>query len=144
MKTTSAKPTYFRKVEQSIVKASQVVTATCPAEAATAVLALDEGGIVCNCNSNAEVLFKYCHSELVGCHVSQLLPQLAGVNLIQNGRPNPRIHFLCRIGRQFQGMAQDGEYFAATLLLNVLDTKGCGRIALIVRPIGTEATDTHQ
>jgi len=133
MKTASAKPTFVGKVGKTRVKGGHVVTANCP-EAATAVLALDESGIVCNCNSYAEVLFQYCHSELVGRHVSQLLPQLKGVALIQNDKANPRFHFLCRVGRQFHGMTQAGEQFATTLLLNVLDTQGCGRITLIVRP----------
>jgi len=39
-------------------------------------LALDERGVILDCSKAAERLFGYLRSELMRCHVSQLLPQL--------------------------------------------------------------------
>jgi hypothetical protein len=99
-----------------------------------AALRLNDRGLVCDCNSAAEALFKYRRGELAWRHVSMLLPQLAEMELMQNGLPNSRLRFLCRIGRRFQAVAQDGERFASELFLNFFDNIGHGRLSLIVRP----------
>lgn len=99
-----------------------------------AALTLDDRGMVCDCNHAGETLFKYRRSEMVWRHVSLLLPQLAGLDLVQDGQPNPRLRFLCRIGRHFQAVTRDGAHFASEIYLNVLDTAGHGRLSLIVRP----------
>lgn len=106
------------------------------AKAEMAALTLDDRGMVCDCNPASEALFKYRRSELIRRHVSMLLPQLAGLELVQNGEPNPRLRFLCRIGQSYQAVTQCGESFAGQLFFNVLDNIGCGRLSLIVRPAG--------
>lgn len=103
-----------------------------------AALTLDARGMVSHCNHAAGVLFKYPPSELVWRHVSLLLPQLANVDLVKDGEPNPRLRFLSRIGRPFQAVARDGKCFAGELYLNVLDATGRGRLSLIVRPVKDE------
>jgi PAS domain S-box-containing protein len=100
-----------------------------------AALTLDDRGMVCDCNRAGEALFRYSRSELVWRHVSMVLPQLAGLEMMANGEPNPRLRFLCRIGRQFQAVTHDGRRFASELFLSLLDSKGHGRLSLIVRPI---------
>lgn len=97
-----------------------------------AVLTLDERGMVCDCNRAGEALFNYRHNELVRRHVSLLLPQLA--ELMQNGQPDPRLHFLCHIGHRFQAVTQDGARFTSELFLNPRDNGGKCRFSLIVRP----------
>jgi len=109
-----------------------------------AVLTLDDRGMICDCDRASETLFRYRRSELVWKHVSVLLPQLAGLELMPNGQPNPRLRFLCRIGRHFQVVTQDGEHFASELLLNVLDNMGRNRLLLIVRPAEEPASDAVQ
>ena len=99
-----------------------------------AVLTLDDRGMVCDCNRGGEALFKCRRSELVWRHISMLLPQLAELALVQNGQINSRLRFLCRIGRHFQAITQDGESFASELFLNLLDNSGHSRLTLIVRP----------
>jgi len=98
-------------------------------------LTLDERGMVCDCNCAGESLFKYPRNELVLRHISMLLPQLAEVELIENGQLNPRLRFLCRIGRRFQAVTQDGERFASEIFLSLLNNTGHGRLSLIVRPV---------
>ena len=101
-------------------------------EAAT--LMLDGKGMILDCNRSGEALFKYRRSEMVWRHVSMLFPQLSELELIQNCQPNPHLRFLCRIGRQFQGLTQEGGCFACDLFLNALDNTGRGLLSLIARP----------
>ncbi len=107
---------------------------TAGAEEDVAALALDDCGMVCDCNRAGEALFKYRRSELVWRHVSILLPQLAEMELMKNGQPNQHLRYLCRIGRHFQAVTQDGERFVSELFLNLLDNMEHGRLSLIVRP----------
>lgn len=109
-----------------------------------AALTLDERGMILDCSHGAETLFKYRRSELVWRHVSMLLPQLAELDLMPNGQPNPRLRFLCRIGRHVQAMTRDGDRFASDLFFNVLDATAHGRLSLIVRPAEDTASDYPQ
>jgi hypothetical protein len=74
--------------------------------------------------------------SLVRRHVSMLLPQLAELDLMENGEPNSHLRFLRHIGRHFQAVTKDGEKFASQIFLNILDNTGHCRVSLIVRPAG--------
>jgi hypothetical protein len=100
-----------------------------------AVLTLDELGMVRDCNHGSELLFKYCRGELVWRHVSMLLPELADLQLMPDGEPNPRLRYFCRVGHHLQAVAHDGECFACELFFNVLDNDaGHDRLVLVVLP----------
>jgi PAS domain-containing protein len=97
-------------------------------------LTLDRYGMIRDCNLAGETLFKYSREEILGRHVSVLLPQLISLPPMHNGQPNAHLRFLCRIGRRFQAVDRDGAHFASELFLNLLDDKGYGRLSLLVRP----------
>lgn len=99
-----------------------------------AALTVDARGMIRYCNRAGESLFKYRRSELAWRHVSLLLPELADVDLLENGEVNSRLRFLYHIGRPFRALTQQGERFDGELFLNVLDSSGGGRLSLIVRP----------
>ena len=99
-----------------------------------AALAVDALGVIRYCNRATAALFKYRFDQLLGQHVSMLLPQLADLQLLQDGQPNARIRFLCRVGHHFEGVAQDGERFTSELFLSVLHGLESDRLSLIVRP----------
>jgi hypothetical protein len=104
-----------------------------------AQLTLDEHGMICDCNRAAEILFKCRRSDLVWRHTSVLVPQLAEFELMQDGQPNARLRYYCRVGRLFRAVTHDGGSFEGELFLNVLDCASHGRLSLIVRP-ATAAT----
>jgi PAS domain-containing protein len=104
-----------------------------------AVLTLDGRGMICDCNRAGENLFEYHRNALVWRAISMLLPELAGLALMESGQPNARLRFLCRIGHQFQAVTQNGERFAGALCLNLLDSAGYGRLSLIVCPNGNSS-----
>lgn len=107
---------------------------------AEAVLMLDGRGMIFDCNGAGEALFKYRRSELIWQNISTLLPELADIELVQDGQPNAHLRFLCRIGRRFQLLAKDGECVPSELFLNLLDGKGHGRLSLIVCPVEEKLT----
>ncbi len=85
-----------------------------------AVLALDGDGVIWDCNCATETVLKYHRSELLGRHISILLPELRGSRLTRDGQLSPRLHLLCCSGRIFQAVARDGELFASELCLTRL------------------------
>jgi hypothetical protein len=99
-----------------------------------AALALDERGMIRDCSPAAEKLFRCRQTDLFGRHVSLLLPQLATLELMPNGEPNPRLRFLSRIGRHFFALTHDRQCFDCDLFLTVLDRARDGHLRLIVRP----------
>lgn len=106
----------------------------------SAALMLDALGIIRYCDRGSEALFKYRWDELLGQHVSMLLPQLVDLQLIEDGQANQRLRFLCRVGQHFQGLAKDGERFNSELFFSVLHSAESDRLSLIVRRAG-EAAD---
>lgn len=101
-----------------------------PAEPAT--LIVDGRGMIRACNSSCEKLLGYRRRELTWRHISMVLPTLAEVGLMENGEPNPRLRFLCRIGRRFEVVPRDQGQFAGDIFLNRLG--GRDRLSLIIRP----------
>lgn len=96
-------------------------------------LLLDEHGIVRDCDSASEMLFGHRRSDMVARHVSMLLPQLAGIELLKDGQPNSKLRFHCRIGVRYQVLKRNGESFPCELFLNRLDNPGSPPLRLIVR-----------
>ncbi len=102
-------------------------------------LALDSRGFISDSDAACEALFKYCRGEMLGRHISELLPQLQAMDMVLDGQPNAHLRLLSRIGHQFQAVARDGEQFYSELFLNVLDASGGGRLSLLVRPVERKA-----
>ena len=99
-----------------------------------AALVLDEHGMIRDCSKAGEQLFGYRHNELVWQHISKLFPQLLDVQLVHNGRFNPRLEFLCHCGLPFRGQNQQGRSFDGELHFIHLNHGERRTIRLIVRP----------
>jgi hypothetical protein len=108
--------------------------AVVPGEKDAVTLTLDNLGMIRDCSGPSEAVFKYRRDELIERHVSLLLPELEGLELVRNGEPNHRLHFQCRIGQLFAAVTRDGVRFASKLFFSLLDNTGDGRLSLIVRP----------
>ena len=87
-----------------------------------AVLTLDDLGVIRDSSRACEQVFGYLPEELAGRHVSMLLPQLPDTDLVQEGRINSRLAFLCHCAFSFQARCRDGRFFASELFINRLDT----------------------
>jgi hypothetical protein len=99
-----------------------------------AVLTLDVNGLIRNCNKAAAKLMKCPTSQLVWQHVSNLLPQLADTELMQNGHINPRLRFLSRVGHRFQLAMPGGGLASGRIFFNDLENAGRHNLRLIICP----------
>jgi len=97
-------------------------------------LSLDERGMIRDCSRSGERLFGYQPHDLVWQHVSMLFPQLSGVALVQEGRFNPLLNFLCRCGKLFQTQNRQGDTFLSKLSFVRLEYDGRHTLRLIVSP----------
>lgn len=97
-----------------------------------AVLTLNDHGMIRDCSRACEQVFGYPPEELAGRHVSMLLPQLPDTDLVQEGRINSRLAYLCHCAVAFQARRRDGRCFASELFINLL---GSHNVVILVRRI---------
>ena len=97
-----------------------------------AVLTLDDMGVIRDSSRACEQVFGYLPDELVGRHVSMLLPQLPDTELVQEGRINSRLAHLCHCAFSFQARRRDGRCFASELFINLL---GSHNVVILVRSL---------
>jgi PAS domain S-box-containing protein len=103
-----------------------------------ATIALNEDGLIQGCSSTCEKLFGYELTELLGRHISLLLPKLEGIKLVCRNEINPRLKYLCHCAIPFLAKRRDGEFFAGEVFFNRLNHEELG-LQLIVRNLGTMA-----
>lgn len=104
-------------------------------EESMAVVMLNDRGLIRDCNRACETLFGCPASRLLWRHVSVLLPQLAGIELMQCGCINPRLRFLSHIGYLFEVVGLGGVHIACKLFLNDVENAGRHYLRLIIRPV---------
>lgn len=108
-----------------------------PVSAHDAVLTLSEDGIILEASPASEALFGYrIAEEILGRHISFLLPELARVPLLRGGAINPRLAFLCHCGKRFTAARREGWAFFAELFVNKVEGPAHGPLLLMVRPAG--------
>ncbi len=112
----------------------------CRSEQETAVLTLHGNGIIRNCNQAAAELFDCAPSQLASQHVSVVMPQLTESTLIQDGKLNPNLRFLSRIGYGFEVIGLNGVHFNCALFFNEVGDFGQHCLRLIIRPMTQNLT----
>lgn len=100
-------------------------------------LSLDEHGVIHDCSTSCERFFGYPRADLIKHHVSSLFPQLTGVALVQKGRFNPVLSFICRCGQLFQAQNRQGDTFPCNLIFVPLENNGRRTLRMIVSPSGS-------
>ena len=103
------------------------------------VLMLNDNGLILNCNTVAGKLLGCMTSQLLWQPVSRFLPQLADTVLMLNGKINPRLRFLSRIGHLFKLTSPDGEVFPSRLFFNEVEISGLHNLCLVICPAAPEA-----
>lgn len=103
-----------------------------------ATLALNDDGLIQGCSSACEKIFGYKQTELLGRHVSMLLPKLEGVVLVSRNEINPRLKYLCHCAIPFLAKRRDGRNFAGEVFLNRVNSGEPG-LQVIVRNLGIMA-----
>lgn len=78
-------------------------------------------------------MFRYVRDELIGRHVSLLVPRLAGIKLLHGGIVNPTLAFQCRCGTPFRVVGRDGFDAFCTLFVNLVTLPVGRSVAIIIR-----------
>lgn len=102
------------------------------------VLSLDDLGMIRDCSTTSAEAFGYLPDELVGKHVSIILPQLPETGLVQNGKIESRIAHRCRCGFRFEARHRDGRRFGIELFINLL---GHDNVSVLVRSLDVNDAD---
>lgn len=104
-----------------------------------AALALDHKGLIADCSTGAEQLFTASRDELVGRHISTLIPRLAGKDIIRDGQVDPNVSYLCHCGVPFRARRPSGDSFVGELSFNRFDNGQNVTIRVIVRELQPSA-----
>lgn len=98
-------------------------------------IALNDDGLIQGCSPACQKIFGYSQAELLGCHLSVLLPKLEGVALVIKNEVNPRLKYLCHCAIPFLAKRSDGRNFAGEVFFNRLNSGKPG-LQVIVRNLG--------
>lgn len=118
------------KIPQSPPQASSGISGLRGIDLAT--LTLNDLGVIRDGSCACEPVFGYSPDELIGRHISILLPQLPDADMVQEGRINSRLAFLCHCAFAFQARRRDGRFFASELFINRLDAHN---VVILVRTL---------
>lgn len=102
-------------------------------EAQRAVLWLDDGGFICDCNTIA--------MRLLGCrpagnpplHISDFLPQLKDMELIHDCHLNSHLRYVAHLGHRFEVVSMHGTRFDGELFFSEVDCPVPYSLRLIIR-----------
>lgn len=101
-------------------------------------LTLNEQGMICGCDIPAGDLFGYCHDASAWGHISELMPELASIKLMRDGRINPRLRFLSRIGHRFQLLSLGGKLFDVKFFIRKTESQGRRYLSVMIFPFDVE------
>ncbi len=101
-------------------------------------LTLNEQGMICGCNIPTDDLFGYRHGALAWGHISELMPELASIKLMQDGHINPRLRFLSHIGHRFQLLSLGGKLFDVKFFIREIESHGRRYLCAMIFPCDVE------
>lgn len=99
------------------------------------VLTLHYNGMITECNKAAGKLLGCLPSELIWQHISRLLPQLKDIALMQGANLNPYLHFLTRVGYQFEVISLGGMRMLARVFFCEVGSMNHRFLRVIVCPL---------
>jgi hypothetical protein len=109
------------------------------AEEGMIVLLLDKLGFIQSCNKVAEKQLGVGCSQMLLEPITKFLPQLLTTELMLNGKINPRLRFLSRIGQLFVVTSLGGDRFSGRVFFNEVVNFGQQNLCLVILPETAEA-----
>jgi hypothetical protein len=100
-----------------------------------AVLLLDVNGYIQECGNSIEELCGYSQHELLWQHISCLFPKLGEIDLLQNGKLNPMLNYICHCDHIFEAMHKKSGIIVCNLNFFMVEHAGGQNLRLIVRPV---------
>ncbi len=102
------------------------------------VLTLHLNGMITECNKAGGRLLDCLPSELVWRHISQLLPQLKNVALMQGQNLSSYLGFLSRVGYQFEVISLKGAHLLGKAFFCEIGSMEHRFLRIIICPISQE------
>lgn len=102
------------------------------------VLTLHYNGMITECNKAGGKLLGCRSSELIWRHISQLLPQLKNVALMNGANLNPYLHFLSRVGYKFDVISLKGVHLIARVFFCEIGSMEHRFLRVIICPLTSE------
>lgn len=99
------------------------------------VLTLHLNGMITECNKAGGRLLDCLPSELVWRHISQLLPQLKNVALMQGQNLSPYLRFLSRVGYQFEVISLKGAHLLGKVFFCEIGSMDHRFLRVIICPL---------
>lgn len=106
-------------------------------------LIADANGAIVQCDPALAMALGYRVDVLLGMLVGELLPELSGVRLLADGRPDPRLSFLCHCDARFRAIASGGRVLASRLAMSRVGEPGSMRLRIIVRDACAEVVESR-
>ncbi len=100
-----------------------------------AVLTLLENGMILNCNLASASLLGCDPNNLTWQPISRLLPQLADLALVLDGKINPYLKFLSVVGHRYEVRAMNGAHFASELFFSEVEEFGRHCLRIVMQPV---------
>ena len=83
-------------------------------------------------------LFGYRRGASVWGHISELMPELAAINLMRDGQINPRLRFLSHIGHRFQLLSFGGKLFDVKFFIRDIENNSRRYLRAMIFPFEDE------
>lgn len=106
-----------------------------PVHHSPAVLLLDVDGFIQECSNSIEELCGYSQNELLWQHISCLFPKLGEMDLLQRGKLNPMLNYICHCDHIFEAMHKKSGIFVCNLNFFMVEHAAGRGLRLIVRPV---------
>ena len=125
-----------RLIEYKAIPSSSLASAVIEDEQeGRLVLTLHYNGMITECNKAGSRLLGCLPSELIWQHISRLLPQLKDIALMQGTNLNPYLHFLTRVGYQFEVISLRGMRMLARVFFCEVGSMDHRFLRVIVCPL---------
>lgn len=100
---------------------------------ALAVMILSESGLISDCSEKGANVLGWAQSDLIGRSIAEVIPKLASVTLLKQGRAHAYLRFLSRIGHNFELVRKNGERTTGEIFFNEVQRKGVHYLLLTIQ-----------
>lgn len=100
---------------------------------ALAVMILSESGLISDCSEQGASLLGWAQHELIGREITEVIPKLASVTLLKQGRVNAYLRFLSRIGHHFELIGKNGNRATGEIFFSDVQQDGVHYLLLTIQ-----------
>ncbi len=103
------------------------------ANEAFAVMIVSEQGLIYDCSEKGASLLGWMQHDLIGRSVAEVIPKLASVTLLKQGRANAYLRFLSRIGHHFELIGKNSRRATGEIFFSDVQQDGVHYLLLTIQ-----------